>query len=967
MLALLPAGIFALIATQISALSSGGPIAWRADWLPSLGIGIGLYLDGLSAVFALLVSGIGALVFIYAGYYFADHDQPHDDAHKPDHKHAHKPSPLPEDARFFLYLLLFMVCMLGLVLAGDIITLFAFWEGTSITSFLLVAYKSQDEAARRGAFRALFITGGGGIALMAGLVFVAYIAGSSDIATILTQGDALRASPLYAVALVLVAFGAFTKSAQFPFHFWLPGAMSAPTPASAYLHSATMVKAGLYLMARLYPALGGTEMWFWLLTSGGTLTMLIGAFYGLRQNDLKGLLAYSTISQLGVLMLLLGQHSAEAFKAFIVGLIAHALYKGALFLVAGIVDHAAHTRDLRKLAVLRLAKAMPLTLAVGSVVAISMAGLPPLFGFLAKETLLAATVKEPVWGWLISIAVVIMGALMLVQAAILIVDTFFGKAEPEDTHAHPHEPPLGMLLAPALLGLLSILFAFEHYIPLVSLESLVALAGTAAFGAPVKANLALFHGINTPLILSGVAITLGIILFAVRGRWVNREAFAAAPTFSMNRVYDGVVHGLDRAAFWATRLQSGSLRRYLAVMLIGMGGLFVIVALPHSDLLRAWQTGWTPVSFPSGIQSYLRVFSLILVVGASATSVVLKRDLLAILALGASGLAMALLIALEPSPDVALVQIVVDVLTTLLLLFALVKLPKNGRFPNPFGNEEPPVKHQAPILKLNMRDALLAAGSGVIVAAICFFALSSRPRDSMVTPYYEQNSESLTGAHDIVGAIIVDFRGFDTMIEITVFSMAGLAVFTILRFAAIRHPVAPDIALLREHHEPPQAPPRVFGITGPRLSPLIRLLAQFVMPIVLVVGIVHMIYGHEQPGDGFTAGVIISIGIGFTYLVFGYHEARERLAWLKPPIFIGTGMLIVMVGSIAPALMGGHFFAPFDFGKALNLPLPYGFYFSTSFLFEIAICSTVIGSASAMLGTMQRTALPQPKAEVAGH
>ena len=287
-----------------------------------------------------------------------------------------------------------------------------------------------------------------------------------------------------------------------------------------------------------------------------------------------------------------------------------------------------------------------------------------------------------------------------------------------------------------------------------------------------------------------------------------------------------------------------------------------------------------------------------------------------------------------------------------------MKLPKNGRFPNPFGNEEPPVKRLAPKLQMNVRDAVLAAGSGLVIAVICFFALSSRPRDTIVTPYYEQFSESLTGAHDIVGAIVVDFRGFDTMIEITVFSMAGLAVFTILRFAATRHPVAPDIALLQTHHEPPQAPSHVLGITGPRLSPLIRLLAQFVMPIVLVIGAVHMIYGHKQPGDGFTAGVIISIGIGFTYLVFGYHEARQRLPWLKPPIFIGAGMLILMAGSVAPALMGSHFFAPFDFGHALHLPLPQGFYFSTSFLFEIAICSTVIGSASAMLGTMQRTALP---------
>ena len=960
-LALLPTGFFILVAAQISRLSSGSPLIWQAEWLPTLGIRFGFYLDGLSAFFALLVSGIGALVLIYAGYYFADHD-PHTSS-----SHVGANWLIDKDARFFLYLLLFMACMLGLVLAGDIITLFVFWEGTSITSFLLVAYHAQFGAARRGAFRALFVTGGGGIALLAGLIFVAVLSGSSDIATILTQGEVLRQSPLYPVALVLVALGAFTKSAQFPAHFWLPGAMSAPTPASAFLHSATMVKAGLYVLARLSPALGGTEMWFWLLSSAGLLTMLTGAIMGLRQNDLKGLLAYSTVSQLGVLMLLLGQNNAEAYKAFIVGLLAHALYKGALFLIAGIIDHTAHTRDLRKLGGMQLIKVIPLTFVIGLVAAASMAGLPPLFGFLGKEPLLAAALHEPMWGWIIPAASVIVGTLMLVQAGIFIIDSFLaGPATPrpendhqhDDAHAHAsvHAPPIAMLLAPAALAVLSILFAFEHNLNLFSLEHLIGLASTAAFGAPVKVDLSLFHGINTPLILSGVAIVAGLLMFALRKVWVNREAFAHEPVVSVNRIYEAVLKGLEGGARLATRLQSGSLRRYLAIMLLGMGILIFAVALPNSNLSGApWNSG-TSVIYSSDIEPFLRVFSLILVVTASATSVVLKRDLLAILALGASGLAMALLIALEPSPDVALVQIVVDILTTVLLLFALMKLPKNGRFPNPIGSEEPLVRSPAPGLKLNVRDAVVAAGAGLVMAGVCFYALSARPRESVVTPYYEQNSESLTGAHDIVGAVVVDFRGFDTMIEITVFGMAGLAVFTVLRFASKKHLSTPDVELGPPASTAAQVSDKIFGVTGPRLSQLIRMLALFVMPIVLVTGAVHMIYGHKQPGDGFTAGVIISIGIGFTYLVFGHEEARRRLPWLKSIYFIGAGMLVVMVGSILPLFLGGTFFAPFDFGHALHLPLPKGFYISTSFMFEIAICLTVIGSSSAMLDTLQSTA-----------
>jgi NADH:ubiquinone oxidoreductase subunit 5 (subunit L)/multisubunit Na+/H+ antiporter MnhA subunit len=349
--------------------------------VPAFGFRFSLTLDGLSALMALLVTGIGVLVVIYAGYYFGG-------------SHLSPQASLPEregstDARFFFYLLLFMAAMLGLVLAGDIITLFVFWEGTSITSFLLIAYKTKDEEARKGAFKALFITGGGGIALLAGLLFVSGLAGgATDLAVILKSGDVIRTSPWYPVALGLIAFGAFAKSAQAPLHFWLPTAMSAPTPASAYLHSATMVKAGVYLLARLYPALGGTELWFWLLVSAGVLTMITGAIIGLRQIDLKAVLAYSTISQLGVLIMLIGLSTSEAFIALVIGILAHALYKGALFLVVGIVDHETGTRDLRKLG--GIWRAMPATFIIGGMAALSMAGLPPLLGFLSKETLLAA-------------------------------------------------------------------------------------------------------------------------------------------------------------------------------------------------------------------------------------------------------------------------------------------------------------------------------------------------------------------------------------------------------------------------------------------------------------------------------------------------------------------------------------------------------------------------------------------------
>jgi multicomponent K+:H+ antiporter subunit A len=959
-LAAAPAAAFAYFATHIGAVAAGEKAHAHWEWMPTLRLSFSLHLDGLSLLFALLVSGIGALVMIYAGYYFA----PHGDGH------GHHPP--PSEARFFAYLLTFMAAMLGVVLAGDVITLFVFWELTSITSFLLVAYKYKTEEARRGAFMALFITGGGGIALLAGLLIAAQVAGTADLTAMLQNGDALRQSALYPVLLGLIALGAFTKSAQFPAHFWLPNAMSAPTPASAFLHSATMVKAGIYLMARLSPALGGTDLWFWLLSGAGLATMLTGAVMGLRQNDLKGLLAYSTVSQLGALMLLIGQRESEAFKALIVGLLAHALYKGALFLVAGIVDHQAGTRDLRKLGALQLHTVMRGTLVIGALAALSMAGLPPMFGFLAKETLLAAAVAPelPTLAAVVfPIAAVLVGALMLVQACSLILETFFGpqrfrlalgaptpapapvgrgrtgkfdEGEAEHAHAPEHDAAPGMLLAPAVLAAGSLLAAL---VPMVTsttdstLALLIAAAAKAAYGAKVKVDLALFPGVNLPLVLSIIAIAGGALLFGLRARWQNRAAYAAAPRFGVVTVYGAVLAGIDRLARFAGLLQNGSLRRYLVIMMGAVGLLVLWIGrLPGATA--------APLTFDEN--AWLRIAGLAVTCGASIAALLMKRDLLAILALGASGVAMALLIALEPSPDVALVQIVVDVLTTALLLAALKALPQDGA-----GLEKPaPREGQG-------RNLIVATLAGLAMAAICFSALSSRPRDSIVTPYYEASAKPLTGARDIVGAIVVDFRGFDTMIEITVFSMAGLTVVTLLRFAAKKHPIAAPAASTAET---PQSDSPIRGIAGLRLSPFANMLGEIVLPIALVIGLVHMIYGHDQPGDGFTAGVIISLAVAFQTLIFGVDAVQQRLPWLRPPLLIGAGLATVFLGSLAPALLGlpaplgpgqsgAAFFAPVDFGALLGLPLPYGFYLSTSWLFELAICLAVLGSAAFMIRT----------------
>ncbi len=910
LLAILPAAAFTCILAGLPALRDGGVLDLRIPWMPSLGLDAHFYVDCLSALFALLVSGIGTLVVIYTGYYFAGEDG---------------------GWRFLAYLFLFMAAMLGLVLAGDVITLWFFWEGTGITSFLLIAFKTGDEAARRGAFRSLFITGGGGIALLAGLLWLSLLAGGADYGTILGRGDLLRAHPHYLPLLVLILLGAFAKSAQVPAHSWLPRAMTAPTPASAYLHSATLVTAGVYLLARLNPALGNTNAWFWILSLFGLASMLAGAYLGLKQDDLKALLAYSTVSQLGVLVMLIGQDSSVAFKALVISLTAHALYKSALFLIVGIVDHETGTRDLRRLG--GLARAMPLTLAVAAVAGLSMAGLPPLFGFLAKETLLATVTHPSVPGAvavLFPAATVIAGALILAQAGVAVWDTFL--ARPRAPEVHGHEPPRAMLLAPALLAAVSLLLGLAP--DPEPLARFFAEAAGRAYGGPVKVSLALWTGLTVPLALSVVAVSLGGAIFLLR-RPVRAWQARLDRGGPLTRPFEGTMAGIDRAAYLATRTQSGPLRRYLAVMLIGLAVLVV---------------GWGRPPLPAALPrlsladplASLRLFTLILALAAAALSVFLRRDFMAILALGASGLSVAVMMVLEPAPDVALVQVVVDLLAVVILTLALANIPREQRA----RAAEFTFRQSRRGL---IRDAVLAASAGLLMTLLCYTALASRPRVSAVTPYYDAGAKPLTGANDIVGAVVVDFRGFDTMLEIVVFGMAGLGVYMLLRYAA-RGEGGPRQAAEAARRAGERRP--ITGIAGAQTSPFIHALAYLLLPVTLVVAATQIMYGHDQAGDGFTAGVTVSLAIAFWYVVFGYHATRQRLPWLRPPLLVGAGLAVILADAGLAVGLGGSFFAHLDYGAMLGLRLPAGFGLTTSFFFEVAIFLTVLGGASATLGAL---------------
>ena len=915
LLALAPLTAFLVLLQYIPDLQANLAFTWQVAWMPSLGLNVGLYYDSLSALFALLITFIGIVVVIYAGQYFK-----HDSG----------------TWRFFTYLLLFMGAMLGLVMAGDVLTLFIFWEGTSIVSFLLVAYNFKDEAARKGAFKALFITAGGGIALLIGLLFMAHVVGDARFIAILTSGETLRESGYYPLILGLIALGAFTKSAQFPFHIWLPDAMSAPTPASAYLHSATMVKAGIYLMARLHPVLGLTETWFWLLTIVGMATMLTGAVLGLKKNDLKAVLAYSTICQLGILMMMIGQDMAISFKALIIGILAHALYKSTLFLVVGIVDHETGTRDLRKLGGLR--RSMPFTFAIGGLAALSMAGLPPLFGFLAKETLLATAVHRSlptVVAWIFTLTSVLTGALMLAISGRLIWDTFLGR--PRDPNIHGHEAPAAMLLAPAVPAILSLVLG-QLSGPKEE-AALLANAAGAAYGASVKVSLALWTGLNIPLLLSMIAISIGTVIFIYRRRitaWM--QSVSSLPT--LNDLFARLIQGIDILATGATRLQHGKLRYYLVTMLAS--ALVLVFFFGGFPPLVDLSAITAPAFSFAGELVLLKIVALLVVAGTSLACVLLASDFFAILAFGASGLGVAVLMALEPAPDVALVQIVVDILLIIILVLALSLLPGKKL-------------REAQKLVLSRRrlgiwrDALIATAFGIVVMLMSLTALLSRPRISELTPFFESNAGA-TGSKSIVGAILTDFRGIDTLNEIAVFSIAGLGIYTLLWFSTRKHK---DIDAVDDEWGKAGTPDfKTLGVGGNKLSPLIRVLARIVLPLAMAISVCDLLYGHDQPGDGFTAGVITSIGIGFWYVVFGYHETRRHLFWIRPSRFISWGILLAILTGTAAMFVNGSFLSGVDFGKMMGLKLPAGIHLSTSFLFESAIALSVVGSVMHMLNAM---------------
>ncbi len=729
--ALLPAGLFVLLAAGLGSSAAGEVRVWHLDWIPALGVTLSLRLDGLSMLFGLVITAAGTIVTLYSGAYLGGH---------------------PHSGRYQVLLQSFMVAMLGLVLADNLILLFVFWELTTFTSFLLIGFEHKQTDARESARQALFVTGAGGLAMLAGFVLIGQAAGTYSITELLARGDGLTRAARYPVILGLVLAGAFTKSAQFPFHFWLPNAMTAPTPISAFLHSATMVKAGIYLLARLHPVLAGPPAWTMTLTLFGAVTALTGAVLAFGQTDLKRVLAYTTLMALGMLTLFLGGTHTAALVAAMTFFLVHALYKSALFLVVGILDHETGTRQLD--AVRGLWRAMPWTAAATLAAALSMAGFPLFFGFIGKEIMYDGALSMDYMPGPVTAAAVTANTLMTAVAGILFVRPFLGRRHPSP---RPHEAPAVMYGGPLLLGGTGILFGI---IPWWVARWLIqpAVHAMGYDGQPVA--LSLFHGLSLPLLLSIVTLTVGVACYLARGllaRLVSRGT--ALWPLPLDGVYQGVLYAVQWIGRWQTRwLQNGSLHRYLFVILA------TFVGLSTWALTKGGQQPILDSIPPLTLREWLLVG---LEAAAVAAVVATRLRLVAISSLGVVGAGLALIFLIYGAPDVALTQLLVETLTVIIVAVVLLRLPD---LRSRECNDQP----------VRIADGLLAAAAGTVVAVMLPNA-TAPPLDREVTAFYEM--QSLVAAHgrNIVNVILVDFRALDTLGEITVVALAGLSAFALIR------------------------------------------------------------------------------------------------------------------------------------------------------------------------------------------
>ncbi|MDM5299307.1 Na+/H+ antiporter subunit A [Bacillus pumilus] len=755
---ILPIVLFTYFIQMIQFTSNGRTLFSQAEWIPSLGMNFTVYVDGLSLLFALLITGIGALVVLYSIFYLSKEKE--------------------QLGSFYTYLLMFMTAMLGVVLSDNMVVLYLFWELTSISSFLLIGYWYKRKRSRDGATKSLLITVFGGLAMLGGFILIYLMTDSFSIREAVNQLQLIMASPYFIPAMILILLGAFTKSAQFPFYIWLPDAMEAPTPVSSYLHSATMVKAGIYLVARFSPVFAISEVWFWTISIVGLVTLFWGSFHAVRQYDLKAILAFSTVSQLGMIMLMLGVGAAAihennpaffgaAVLAAIFHLINHATFKGSLFMAAGIIDHETGTRDIRKLG--GLMTIMPITFTITLIGTFSMAGLPPFNGFLSKELFFTSMIRisdirftdVSTWGAIFPAIAWLASVFTFIYSMMLLFKTFRGRLNLDQLEKKPHEAPIGMLIPPLILASLVVtFFFFPNILAYTIIEPAIAAIIPEAIepGSRFVVKIGAWHGFQPELYMTFGVVILGIIGYFTLSKW--RPIYNIfKEKWSFNALYDRSLSGLQSGSHRLTNgYMTGVLRDYL-VYVFG----FLIIILGSVMVYQQAFSFDTKHAAPIGI--YEAILSLVMV-AATVTTVFARSRLTAIIALGAMGYTLSLFFVIFRAPDLALTQLIIETISVALFLLCFYHLPKLS------------LKQKTRTFKLT--NLIISLGVGIVVTCLAFASTSQQSLDTIAT-YFIENSYKLAGGDNIVNVILVDFRGFDTLFEITVLAIAALGIYGLLK------------------------------------------------------------------------------------------------------------------------------------------------------------------------------------------
>ncbi|MGG3091520.1 Na+/H+ antiporter subunit A [Bacillus safensis] len=760
---ILPILLFTYFIQMLHITSNGRTLFSQAEWIPSLGMNFTVYVDGLSLLFALLITGIGSLVVLYSIFYLSKEKE--------------------QLGSFYTYLLMFMTAMLGVVLSDNMVVLYLFWELTSISSFLLIGYWYKRERSRYGATKSLLITVFGGLAMLGGFILIYLITDSFSIREAVNQLQLIMASPYFIPAMILILLGAFTKSAQFPFYIWLPDAMEAPTPVSSYLHSATMVKAGIYLVARFSPIFAISEVWFWTISIVGLVTLFWGSFHAVRQNDLKAILAYSTVSQLGMIMLMLGVGAAAihennpaffgaAVLAAIFHLINHATFKGSLFMAAGIIDHETGTRDIRKLG--GLMTIMPITFTITLIGTFSMAGLPPFNGFLSKELFFTSMIRisdisftdVSTWGAIFPALAWLASVFTFIYSMMLLFKTFRGRLNIDQLEKKPHEAPIGMLIPPIILAALVVTFFFFPNILAYSvIEPAIAaiIPGAIETGSRFSVKIEAWHGFQPELYMTIGVVVLGTIGYLTLAKW--RPMYNIfKEKWSFNALYDRSLIGLEKGSYRLTNsYMTGFLRDYLVYVFGFM--IIVIGGVMFYQQAFSFQTDQA-----ASIGTYEVILSLVMVAATIATVFASSR-LTAIIALGVMGYTLSLFFVIFRAPDLALTQLIIETISVALFLLCFYHLPK--------------LSLKQKTRRFKMTNFIISLGVGVVVTCLAFASTSQQSLDTIST-YFIENSYKLAGGDNIVNVILVDFRGFDTLFEITVLAIAALGIYGLLKTQAKR-------------------------------------------------------------------------------------------------------------------------------------------------------------------------------------